>query len=137
MSHSPAHWRSKRILAKDGIKLKTLVASPSTNSRLPRIEYEVNGSTLAPNTSSPRSVRLTYTCTVPDTATVPEQGLTASVTAACSGEVVTGICTPAVSEMSEDHPAGQLSVLSVAIFPCEVRTPVTLPPLISMPVISV
>src|SRR5699024_3550012 len=90
-----------------------------------------------PNTSSPRSVWLTYTCNVPDTTTVPKNGLTGSFTAASRGEVVTGICTPAISEMSEDQQAVQLTVVSVAILPCEVRTPVTLTRLISMPVTSV
>src|SRR5699024_1519937 len=107
MSHSPAHWRSRRIFDSDGIRLSTLVARPSTNSKVPRIEYEVNGSTLAPKTSSPRSVWLTYTCSVPETTTVPKNGLTGSVTAACRGEVVTGILTPAISEIRDAQPAVQ------------------------------
>src|SRR5215831_7390926 len=41
-----------------GISSRTWPARPSMNSSEPRIEYEVNGSTLAPNTSSPRSVWL-------------------------------------------------------------------------------
>ena len=59
MSQSPAHCRSSRIFASAGMSSRTCPAMPSVNSSDPRIEYDANGSTLAPNTSSPRSVWLT------------------------------------------------------------------------------
>ena len=59
MSHSPAHWRSTRIFDSDGISCRTCPARSSMNSSDPRMEYEAYGSTLAPKTSSPRSVWLT------------------------------------------------------------------------------
>ena len=58
MSHRPAHCLSSRTLVRAGMSSSTCPARPSMNSSEPRIEYEVNGSTLAPNTSSPRSVWL-------------------------------------------------------------------------------
>ncbi len=68
-----------------GISSSTWPANSSVNSNEPRMEYEPKGSTLAPKTSSPRSVWLTYTCKVPETTTAPRKCLTGSVTAACSG----------------------------------------------------
>src|SRR5215471_9191852 len=136
MSHRPDHCRSSLTLDSAGIRSSTCPARPSMNSNDPRIEYDVNGSTLAPNTSSPRSVWLMYTCSEPDTMTVPRNGLTGSVTAACSGKVVTGSLTPAMSAIRVDHPAVALSTVLVAISPWVVLTARTWPPLTSMPVTS-
>src|SRR5699024_1283130 len=102
-----------------------------------RSKWVPTGAKYPPSTSPPPSVWLTYTCHVPDTTTERKNGLTGSVTAACRGEVVTGSCTPAISEMREDQPAVQFIAVSVAILPVEVRTPVSLPPSMSMPVTSV
>ena len=107
------------------------------NSSDPRIEYEVNGSTLAPKTNSPRSVWLMYTCSVPDTMTVERNGFTGSVTAAWSGNVWIGMSTPAIAEISEDQPAVAFSTTRVAMSPRLVRTPRTRPSTTSMPVTSV
>ena len=59
MSHRPAHWRSTRSLASDGISSSTWPASSSQKASEPRIEYDATESVLAPKTSSPRSVWLT------------------------------------------------------------------------------
>src|SRR5262249_56538020 len=101
----------------------TWVARPSANSSDPRVEYEANGSTLAPNTSSPRSVWLTYTCSVPDTTTLCRNGRTGSVTAAWSGKVWMGSRTPASAATRVDQPAVQLGTPGVAMSPRVVGTP--------------
>jgi hypothetical protein len=69
--------------------------------------------------------------------TVDRNGLTGSVTAACSGDVVIGRRTPAMSEISEAQPAVALSTVRVARSPRLVRTPRTCPSATSMPVTSV
>ena len=113
MSHRPAHWRSTRSLESEGISSSTWPASSSQNASEPRIEYEATESVLAPNTSSPRSVWLTYTCSVPETTTVLRNGLTGSVTAASSGCVMIGSVTPAIAEISDDQPAVQFTTSGV------------------------
>src|SRR5215469_1759481 len=137
MSHRPDHCLSSLTLDSAGISSSTCPARPSMNSNDPRIEYDVNGSTLAPKTSSPRSVWLMYTCSVPDTMTVDRNGLTGSVTAACKGNVWIGSLTPAMSQISVDQPAVALSTTRVAMSPRVVRTPRTRPSATSIPMTSV
>ena len=65
----------------------------------------------------PLSIWFTYRCSVPETITGFRYGLTSSVTAACKGKVLTGIFTPAISEIGVDHLAVQLRATSAAISP--------------------
>jgi hypothetical protein len=74
---------------------------------------------------------------VPETITVCRNILTGSVTAAWSGNVTIGRCTPAIAATSEPHPAVQFTTTGVATGPRLVVTLVTRPSLTSMPSTSV
>ena len=137
MSHNPAHCRSMRMFAIDGISSRTWLANPVANSSDPRVEYEANGSTLAPNTSSPRAVWLTYVWRLPDTTTGWRNFFTGSVTAAWSGRVVIGSLTPAMAAIRDAQPAVQLMIVGVEISPRLVLADRTRPSSTWMPVSSV
>ena len=64
----------------------------SRNGSVERFEYDEYGSISDPMTSSPRSVWLTYTCSVAETSTGSRNGFSGSVTSACSGWVTIGRC---------------------------------------------
>ena len=78
-----------------------------------------------------------YTCICDDTITTSRSGLSGSVTHACRMCVVIGSCTPAMSEISELHPAVQLSTVPALIRPRLVTTASTRPLVRSRPVTSV
>ena len=78
-----------------------------------------------------------YTCICDETITTSSSGFSGSVTQAWRMCVVIGICTPAISEISELQPAVQLSTVPALMRPRLVLTASTRPLVRSIPVTSV